>query len=163
MNAIRKFTAALALGATLALPALAQDKVTIYSAAPQDLLDQVVPAFEKSSRLKVEVIKGGSGDLVNRLNRENLAAGEEESELAARIAVRTGKPQLPQALAVGRVVVARLDDVGARLEGAAVLVQRQGLAVGRRRLCEAVLLQERVAKVAPRLDIGRVEVEGSTR
>ena len=70
MNAIRKFTAALALGATLALPALAQDKVTIYSAAPQDLLDQVVPAFEKSSRLKVEVIKGGSGDLVNRLKAE---------------------------------------------------------------------------------------------
>ena len=46
MNAIRKLSTALALGAALVLPALAQDKVTIYSAAPQDLLDQVIPAFE---------------------------------------------------------------------------------------------------------------------
>lgn len=70
MNAIRKLSAALALGAALALPALAQDKVTIYSAAPQDLLDQVIPAFEKASKMKVEVVKGGSGDLINRLKAE---------------------------------------------------------------------------------------------
>jgi iron(III) transport system substrate-binding protein len=30
----------------------------------------VVPAFEKSSKLKVELIKGGSGDLINRLKAE---------------------------------------------------------------------------------------------
>ncbi|HET9822160.1 MAG TPA: extracellular solute-binding protein [Burkholderiaceae bacterium] len=70
MNAIRKLSAALALGAALALPAQAQDKVTIYSAAPQDLLDQVIPAFEKAAKLKVDVIKGGSGDLINRLKAE---------------------------------------------------------------------------------------------
>lgn len=70
MNAIRKLSAALALGVALVLPALAQDKVTIYSAAPQDLLDQVIPAFEKAAKVKVDVIKGGSGDLINRLKAE---------------------------------------------------------------------------------------------
>ena len=70
MNAFRKMTAALAVGVALALPAMAQDKVTIYSAAPQDLLDQIIPAFEKASKMKVDVIKGGSGDLINRLKAE---------------------------------------------------------------------------------------------
>jgi iron(III) transport system substrate-binding protein len=44
--------------------------VTIYTAAPQDLLDNVIPAFEKSANVKVELIKGGSGDLINRLKAE---------------------------------------------------------------------------------------------
>ena len=70
MKATRRLFAALALGALLAVPAWAQNKVVIYSAAPQDLIDHVIPAFEKSSNLKVELIKGGSGDLVNRLKAE---------------------------------------------------------------------------------------------
>ncbi len=70
MNSMRAMLAALAVTAPLALPALAQERVTIYSAAPQDLLDKVIPAFEKSSKFKVEIIKGGSGDLVNRLKAE---------------------------------------------------------------------------------------------
>ncbi len=70
MKAIYKITAALAVGAALALPAMAQQKVTIYSAAPQDLLDRVIPVFEKSANVKVDVIKGGSGDLINRLKAE---------------------------------------------------------------------------------------------
>ena len=64
------FAAGLVLGAMLAFPALAQEKVTIYSAAPQDLIDNVVPAFEKATRIKVELVKGGSGDLINRLKAE---------------------------------------------------------------------------------------------
>jgi iron(III) transport system substrate-binding protein len=70
MKLLRKFTALLVLGASLALPSQAQEKVTIYSAAPQDLLDNVIPAFEKATNIKVEVIKGGSGDLINRLKAE---------------------------------------------------------------------------------------------
>ncbi len=69
MTTRRLFTA-LALSGLLATPAMAQNKVVIYSAAPQDLLDNVIPAFEKSTKMKVEVIKGGSGDLVNRLKAE---------------------------------------------------------------------------------------------
>ena len=70
MKQLGRIAAALALGAVLAVPAIAQEKVTIYSAAPQDLIDNVVPAFEKATKIKVELIKGGSGDLINRLKAE---------------------------------------------------------------------------------------------
>ncbi len=70
MKQLGRIAAVLALGAVLAVPAIAQEKVTIYSAAPQDLIDNVVPAFEKATKIKVELIKGGSGDLINRLKAE---------------------------------------------------------------------------------------------
>lgn len=70
MNTTRRFIATLALGSLLSFAATAQNKVIIYSAAPQDLIDRVVPAFEKSTNIKVELIKGGSGDLINRLKAE---------------------------------------------------------------------------------------------
>jgi iron(III) transport system substrate-binding protein len=71
MTTLGKVCAALALGSVLVASATAQEKVTIYSAAPQDLIDHVVPAFEKATKLKVELIKGGSGDLINRLKAES--------------------------------------------------------------------------------------------
>ena len=74
----RSFLAALWLGMLLAAPAWAQQKVTIYSAAPQDLIDHVVPAFEKASGIKVELIKGGSGDLINRMKAE---AGRQSADV----------------------------------------------------------------------------------
>ena len=61
---------ALACGVLTTSTAFAQQKVVIYSAAPQDLMDRVLPAFEKSSGMKVEVVKGGSGDLINRMRAE---------------------------------------------------------------------------------------------
>jgi len=70
MKTMHRISAALALVAALVMPAAAQEKVTIYSAAPQDLLDHVIPAFEKAAKVKVDVIKGGSGDLINRLKAE---------------------------------------------------------------------------------------------
>jgi len=61
----------LGLAALAGRPARAQaGKVTIYSAAPQDLIDHVVPAFEAASKLKVELVKAGSGELINRLKAE---------------------------------------------------------------------------------------------
>ena len=71
MTTLGKVCAALALGSALVAAAVAQEKVTIYSAAPQDLIDHVVPAFEKATKIKVELIKGGSGDLINRLKAES--------------------------------------------------------------------------------------------
>jgi iron(III) transport system substrate-binding protein len=51
--------------------ALADDgKVIIYTAAPQELVDKIIPAFEKASGLKVELIKAGAGELLNRLKAE---------------------------------------------------------------------------------------------
>ena len=57
----------LILGAFVVTQAVAQEKVTVYSAAPQDLIDHVVPAFEKATKIKVELVKGGSGDMINRM------------------------------------------------------------------------------------------------
>ena len=70
MKTTHGMLAGLALSVLLAAPVLAQSKVTIYTAAPQDLVDRVIPAFEKSANMKVELIKGGSGDLINRLRAE---------------------------------------------------------------------------------------------
>ena len=70
MKKLGKISVALVLGAVLGTSVIAQEKITIYSAAPQDLLDNVVPAFEKATKIKVELIKGGSGDLINRLKAE---------------------------------------------------------------------------------------------
>ena len=66
----RRFLATLAIGSLVAGQVLAQSKVVIYTAAPQDLVDRVVPAFEKATNIKVELVKGGSGDLINRLKAE---------------------------------------------------------------------------------------------
>lgn len=70
MKTTRRLFAVLALCSLAVSQAIAQAKVTIYTAAPQDLIDQVIPAFEKSAKVKVELIKGGSGDLINRLKAE---------------------------------------------------------------------------------------------
>ena len=62
----------LAVSALLATTGLARaaESVVIYSAAPQNLLDVLVPAFEKASGVKVSVVKAGSGELMNRLKAE---------------------------------------------------------------------------------------------
>jgi iron(III) transport system substrate-binding protein len=58
------------LGISMSAVYAADDKVVIYSAAPQELVDKVVPAFEKASGLKVELVKAGAGELVNRVKAE---------------------------------------------------------------------------------------------
>ena len=70
MVKMRNLASLLVLGAFVVTQAVAQEKVTIYSAAPQDLIDNVLPAFEKATKIKVELIEGGSGDLVNRMKAE---------------------------------------------------------------------------------------------
>lgn len=57
--------------AFLAPPAHAQqERVVVYSAAPQNLIDSIVPGFEKKTGIKVDLVKAGSGELVNRLKAE---------------------------------------------------------------------------------------------
>lgn len=58
---------ALALSATAVL---ADGSITVYTAAPQNFIDALVPVFEKASGTKVEIIKAGSGELLNRLTAE---------------------------------------------------------------------------------------------
>ena len=57
----------LALGAGAAL---ADGSVTVYTATPQNFIDALVPAFEAKTGTKVEIIKAGSGELLNRLTAE---------------------------------------------------------------------------------------------
>lgn len=68
----RSLASAIALAAgLLATTAWAEGVVSVYTAAPQNFIDEMVPAFEKASGTKVEVIKAGSGELLNRLRAES--------------------------------------------------------------------------------------------
>ena len=60
-------TSVLALGAGAAL---ADGSVTVYTATPQNFIDALVPAFDAKTGTKVEIIKAGSGELLNRLTAE---------------------------------------------------------------------------------------------
>ncbi|SJZ91436.1 extracellular solute-binding protein [Consotaella salsifontis] len=60
--------AIVSLGATTALAA--DGKVVVYTAAPQEIVDKLVPAFEKASGMDVDVVKAGAGELINRLKAE---------------------------------------------------------------------------------------------
>lgn len=57
--------------ALMASTAIADGVVNVYSAAPQNFIDEMVPAFEQATGTKVEVIKAGSGELLNRLKAES--------------------------------------------------------------------------------------------
>ena len=58
---------ALAMGATMAS---ADGSVTVYTAVPQNFIDALVPMFEDKTGTSVEIIKAGSGELLNRLTAE---------------------------------------------------------------------------------------------
>ncbi|MEP3277429.1 MAG: extracellular solute-binding protein [Stappiaceae bacterium] len=60
-----------AMIATGAGAALAEGTVTVYTAAPQNFVDALVPMYEEASGNKVEIIKAGSGELLNRLTAES--------------------------------------------------------------------------------------------
>lgn len=49
----------------------AQSTVTVYTAAPQNFIDALVPMYEEASGNTVEIIKAGSGELLNRLTAES--------------------------------------------------------------------------------------------
>ena len=51
-------------------PTIAAEKVTVYTAVPQIFIDELVPMFEKQTGINVEIIKAGSGELLNRLTAE---------------------------------------------------------------------------------------------
>ncbi|MDG1456763.1 MAG: extracellular solute-binding protein [Pseudoprimorskyibacter sp.] len=58
---------ALAIGASMAS---ADGSVTVYTAVPQNFIDALVPMFEEQTGTSVEIIKAGSGELLNRLTAE---------------------------------------------------------------------------------------------
>jgi iron(III) transport system substrate-binding protein len=55
----------------LALPAAGQaQKVVVYSAVKQSLIDEMVPMFSQETGIKVEMVTGGSSDLMRRVRAE---------------------------------------------------------------------------------------------
>ena len=56
--------------AALSTTASADGTVTVYTAVPQNFIDSLVPVFEAQTGTTVEIIKAGSGDLLNRLTAE---------------------------------------------------------------------------------------------
>ncbi len=63
---------ALALGMlfTTLGAALAQGKVVLYTAHKQAIVDAMIPRFEAATGIDAEVIKAGSGDIINRVLAE---------------------------------------------------------------------------------------------
>ncbi len=70
---MKKIFLAASVMASIALstaPAIAEEKVTVYTAVPQVFIDELVPMFEQQTGIDVEIIKAGSGELLNRLTAE---------------------------------------------------------------------------------------------
>lgn len=64
---VLSIVSAFSMGATIAA---AEGSVTVYTAVPQNFIDALVPVFEEQTGTSVEIIKAGSGELLNRLTAE---------------------------------------------------------------------------------------------
>lgn len=70
MNTFIRTMAASSVLAVTASLAAAEGNVTVYTAVPQNFIDALVPMFEEDTGITVEIIKAGSGELLNRLTAE---------------------------------------------------------------------------------------------
>jgi len=59
-----------AVGALLVAPAGAQQRVSIYTAHTANIVERLIPEFEKETGIKADVVKAGSGDIINRVRAE---------------------------------------------------------------------------------------------
>ena len=61
---------AIALVVGLTSPADAERHVVVYTAHEAAIVEQLVPRFQKETGVTVDLVKGGSGDMVNRIRAE---------------------------------------------------------------------------------------------
>ena len=69
----RKWIAAMsgvALAVMSTAPVLAQQRVSIYTAHTANIVERLIPEFEKATGIKADVVKAGSGDIINRVRAE---------------------------------------------------------------------------------------------
>ncbi|MBM3596700.1 MAG: extracellular solute-binding protein [Alphaproteobacteria bacterium] len=59
-----------ALAAALVVPAQAQQRVSVYTAHTANIVETLIPHFEKATGMKADVVKAGSGDIINRVRAE---------------------------------------------------------------------------------------------
>ena len=64
------FAIVLSALAIVSAPVLAQQRVSIYTAHTANIVDRLIPEFEKATGLKADVVKAGSGDIINRVRAE---------------------------------------------------------------------------------------------
>ena len=55
----------------MAVPAAAQQRVSIYTAHTANIVERLIPDFEKTTGIKADVVKAGSGDIINRAKAES--------------------------------------------------------------------------------------------
>src|SRR5438445_8650214 len=64
----------IALGAVLiaclTVPAGAQQRVSIYTAHTANIVERLIPEFERATGINADVVKAGSGDIINRARAE---------------------------------------------------------------------------------------------
>lgn len=70
MTKLDKFSLAAAVALAAAAGGAQAETVVVYSAAPQQMIDDLLPAFEAKTGHDVELVKAGSGELLNRLRAE---------------------------------------------------------------------------------------------
>ena len=70
----RSFAAAAAVTATgLGRAARADERVTLYTAHEASIVEQLIPLFQKETGITADVVKAGSGDVINRVKAEAAA------------------------------------------------------------------------------------------
>lgn len=60
-----------ALASALTAPVYAQQRVSIYTAHTANIVEKLIPEFEKATGIKADVVKAGSGDIINRVRAES--------------------------------------------------------------------------------------------
>lgn len=63
----------LVIAMLLAAPAFAQQHVVVYTAHEASITELFVPRFQKETGITVDLVKGGSGDMINRVRAEAAA------------------------------------------------------------------------------------------
>lgn len=63
---------ATAMALVAALPAMAAEgRVSVYTAHKAEIVERLIPEFEKATGLEADVVKAGSGDIINRVRAES--------------------------------------------------------------------------------------------
>ena len=58
------------LGAAVVAPSVAQQRVSVYTAHTANMVERLIPEFEKATGLTADIVKAGSGDIINRVRAE---------------------------------------------------------------------------------------------
>ena len=70
LHRISSIAFASVVGLCVAAPSGAQQRVSVYTAHTANFVEQLIPDFEKATGIKADVVKAGSGDIINRARAE---------------------------------------------------------------------------------------------